>query len=272
MNEILSVRNLKAYYAQKEILNDISFCLKRGEILAIIGHSGSGKSSILKAIMAQNEKNFSFTGEINLDKNYGVIFQNPASSLNALQKIKTHFWHLAKSKGKFLKQDVFKKAGDILATLGLDANLLNCYPWELSGGMLQRVCIAMALFFGANLILADEPTSSLDQYNGSLVLDEFVNLRKNGKSVLLVTHDMRVVSKVADKILVVFAGHLLESGTKDEILQNPIHPYTKALLDAIPKFDKKLPKAIAYSEFNYCELEKMGEFSHFVARKKIVYE
>lgn len=272
MSEILSLKHVKASYSQKEVLNDISFCLENGEILAIIGQSGSGKSTILKAIMSQNDENFGFSGEIKLDKNYGVIFQNPSSAFNALQRIKTHFWHLAKSKGEISKQAVFQKAKRVLNALGLDEKLLCCYPWELSGGMLQRVCIAMALFFDANLILADEPTSALDEKNGDLVLDAFLTLRKNGKSVLLVTHDMRVVSKVADKIVVIFAGYVLESGAKDEILSNPIHPYTQALLNAVPKFGKILPKPINFAKFDYSKLEKQVKFTHFVTRKKIIYE
>lgn len=277
MMNLLEVKNLYAGYGAKEVLHDLSFDLRPGEVLCIVGESGSGKSTLLKAVINAALTDFYYRGEIRRNSDFGVVFQNPFSSFNPTNCIWTHFKQLAHSKGSLRSSEIKNRAVHLLETVGLkDAEeLLHGYSYEMSGGMLQRISIAMALFFEPGFIVADEPTSALDMGVRNMVMKEFSRIKAENRSILLVTHDMRVVEKIADRVMVIFGGHILEAGSQAEVIGRPIHPYTKALLGAVPKFNEGLPAKVSYNDFDYGELQEyllQPDSRHYVAPWRIVEE
>jgi len=277
MMNLLEVKNLYAGYGAKEVLHGLSFDLRPGEVLCIVGESGSGKSSLLKAVINAALTDFYYRGEIRRNSDFGVVFQNPFSSFNPTNCIWTHFKQLAHSKSSLRSSEIKNRAVHLLETVGLkDAEeLLHGYSYEMSGGMLQRIAIAMALFFEPGFIVADEPTSALDMGVRNMVLQEFSRIKAANRAVLLVTHDMRVVEKIADRVIVIFGGHILEAGSQAEVIGRPIHPYTKALLGAVPKFNEGLPAKVSYNDFDYSELQEyllQPDSQHYVAPWRIVEE
>ncbi len=277
MMNLLEVKNLYAGYGAKEVLHGLSFDLRPGEVLCIVGESGSGKSTLLKAVINAALTDFYYRGEIRRNSDFGVVFQNPFSSFNPTNCIWTHFKQLAHSKSSLRSSEIKNRAVHLLETVGLkDAEeLLHGYSYEMSGGMLQRISIAMALFFEPGFIVADEPTSALDMGVRNMVLQEFSRIKAANRSILLVTHDMRVVEKIADRVMVIFGGHILEAGSQAEVIGRPIHPYTKALLGAVPKFNEGLPAKVSYNDFDYGELQEyllQPDSRHYVAPWRIVEE
>ncbi|ADC91105.1 ABC transporter, ATP-binding protein [Mageeibacillus indolicus UPII9-5] len=274
---LLEVKNLYAGYGAKEVLHGLSFDLRPGEVLCIVGESGSGKSTLLKAVINAALTDFYYRGEIRRNSDFGVVFQNPFSSFNPTNCIWTHFKQLAHSKSSLRSSEIKNRAVHLLETVGLkDAEeLLHGYSYEMSGGMLQRISIAMALFFEPGFIVADEPTSALDMGVRNMVMKEFSRIKAENRSILLVTHDMRVVEKIADRVMVIFGGHILEAGSQAEVIGRPIHPYTKALLGAVPKFNEGLPAKVSYNDFDYGELQEyllQPDSRHYVAPWRIVEE
>lgn len=277
MMNLLEVKNLYAGYGAKEVLHDLSFDLRPGEVLCIVGESGSGKSTLLKAVINAALTDFYYRGEIRRNSDFGVVFQNPFSSFNPTNCIWTHFKQLAHSKSSLRSSEIKNRAVHLLETVGLkDAEeLLHGYSYEMSGGMPQRISIAMALFFEPGFIVADEPTSALDMGVRNMVMKEFSRIKAENRSILLVTHDMRVVEKIADRVMVIFGGHILEAGSQAEVIGRPIHPYTKALLGAVPKFNEGLPAKVSYNDFDYGELQEyllQPDSRHYVAPWRIVEE
>lgn len=277
MMNLLEVKNLYAGYGAKEVLHGLSFDLRPGEVLCIVGESGSGKSTLLKAVINAALTDFYYRGEIRRNSDFGVVFQNPFSSFNPTNCIWTHFKQLAHSKSSLRSSEIKNRAVHLLETVGLkDAEeLLHGYSYEMSGGMLQRISIAMALFFEPGFIVADEPTSALDMGVRNMVMKEFSRIKAENRSILLVTHDMRVVEKIADRVMVIFGGHILEAGSQAEVIGRPIHPYTKALLGAVPKFNEGLPAKVSYNDFDYGELQEyllQPDSRHYVAPWRIVEE
>ncbi len=277
MMNLLEVKNLYAGYEAKEVLHGLSFDLRPGEVLCIVGESGSGKSTLLKAVINAALTDFYYRGEIRRNSDFGVVFQNPFSSFNPTNCIWTHFKQLAHSKSSLRSSEIKNRAVHLLETVGLkDAEeLLHGYSYEMSGGMLQRISIAMALLFEPGFIVADEPTSALDMGVRNMVMKEFSRIKAENRSILLVTHDMRVVEKIADRVMVIFGGHILEAGSQAEVIGRPIHPYTKALLGAVPKFNEGLPEKVSYNDFDYGELQEyllQPDSRHYVAPWRIVEE
>ncbi|WP_448584426.1 ABC transporter ATP-binding protein [Thermocrinis sp.] len=246
---LLDVKNLSLSYGPKRVLKDISFSLDRGEILCIVGESGSGKSSILLSIIGLIPKHGSISGSIKLEgkelvglseieyaklrgKQIGMVFQEPSLYLDPLFKVKEQIMeayttHFGKSGAENKVVEVLKKVGvqDV-------ERVLNSYPHQLSGGLKQRVCIAIATVCDPSLILADEPTTALDLTVQRKILGLFAKLKEEGKGIILVTHDFGVVAEVADKVLVLKEGEVVESGSVWEIFDSPKHEYTKNLLSA----------------------------------------
>ncbi|SCH86997.1 ABC transporter ATP-binding protein [Romboutsia sp. 1001713B170207_170306_H8] len=265
MNTILKVENLYVNNAEVEILRDISLSIKKGEILGIVGESGSGKSTLIRALIQMMENSEYITnGDIYFkDKSLlnmssrelrslkgneiGVIFQNPGSTLNPIRKIGKQFVEVLKSHSKISKKEALNKAKIMLEKVNLkDAEcILHSYPFELSGGMKQRVAMALAMIMEPELLVADEPTSALDVTVQAQVVKEMMKLRDGfNTSIIIVTHSMGVVSHMVDKVAVMYAGSIIEYGDKEYILKNPKHPYTKALINAIPKLDGRVPVGI----------------------------
>lgn len=265
MKEILKVKNLSVNNNSVKILKNISFNIKKGEILGIVGESGCGKSTLIRAlIQMMNKSEEIISGEIlfnernllSLDSkqirklrgnNLAVIFQNPGATLNPIRKIGKQFVQTMQSHMNINKNEALEKAANMLEKVNLKDSkcILNSYPFELSGGMKQRVTIALAMILEPEILIADEPTSALDVTVQAQVVKEMMSLRDNFQtSIIIVTHSMSVISQMVDKVAVMYSGNIVEYGDKEDILRNPKHPYTKALIDSVPKMDGTMPKGI----------------------------
>lgn len=257
---LLEVKNLETYIptTKGEIkpVNDVSFSIQRGEIVALVGESGSGKSVTSLSIMGLNnsaikykpESQILFKGQDLLKlrekemrkvrgNDIGFIFQDPMFSLNPVHPIGRQITESIVLHKKVKPKDAAIRALELLNEVGIpDAERrLNDYPHQLSGGMRQRVMIAMALACNPDFIIADEPTTALDVTIQAQILNLLRKLqRESGISMLLVTHDLGVVAETADRVLVMYCGKIVEEGTVEAIFQNPIHPYTKGLMSSIP--------------------------------------
>lgn len=265
MSMLFEVKNLNVINNNVEILKNISFEVDEGEILGIIGESGCGKSTLLRAITKMTGETEEIThGSVKFNdrsildlsreeirkirgRDIGVVFQNPASTMNPVIKIGKQFIEAINVHKKMNKKDCLKHAEELLKKLNLnDAKcILDSYTFELSGGMNQRVAIALAMIMKPKLLICDEPTSALDVTVQAQVVKELVALRNDfNTGMIVVTHSMGVISRMADKVVVMYAGEIVEYGTCYEILNNPFHPYTKALIKAVPKMNGLLPEPI----------------------------
>ncbi|SNZ11158.1 ABC transporter ATP-binding protein [Hydrogenobacter hydrogenophilus] len=247
---LLEVNKLNLWYGNRHILKDISFSVDSGEILCIVGESGSGKSSILLSIMgllpkgSRIEGSIKFKGEELLGlsedqyrkirgRHISIVFQEPSAYLDPLFKIGTqveeaYIAHFGKSGAKEKALQALKDAGIKNAE-----TVYRMYPHHLSGGMKQRVCIAIATVCDPDLILADEPTTALDVSIQGKILSLFKHIRDKGKAIILVTHDFGVVAEVADRVLVLKDGCIVEQKDVYSIFDHPEHPYTKELLSSL---------------------------------------
>lgn len=227
--EVLSIKNLNKTFERGFKLKDINFDIKEGEVVSLIGESGSGKTSISKIIMGLLKAE----GEIQINGKVQMIFQSPYSSLNPKYKIRDII-----AEG-VIYQKILKKEENldeylltILNEVGLDKEVLNKYPHELSGGMRQRVGIARAVAVKPNLIIADEILTALDALTQIQILELFQKLKENKKiSYLFISHDINVVKKISDRLLIIKDGEIIESGTKEKIFSKPEKEYTKKLIE-----------------------------------------
>lgn len=262
---LLNIENLTAGYPDgSTVLRNVSLQIRPGEILCVIGESGCGKSTLLGAILrlpgrvAVEDGALSFAGRDLLAMNkkelrqvrgtgIGVVYQEPGASLDPIRRVDAQFYDALRAHGKITRTGSREKALALLAAMRLPdpPRILESCPVQLSGGQKQRVAIALAMALSPRLLLADEPTSALDVTVQAQIVSELMRLRdETGAGILLVTHNMGVVARMADSVAVMYGGRVVEYGPREKILSAPEHPYTRALMDAIPKLDGTLPKGI----------------------------
>ena len=255
MKPLLEIKNLNINYKNSiKAVKNVSLTLEDNQIISIVGESGSGKSTLIRAIL----KLLPMGGEIesgnifflekdilNLNKNelnklrgkdIGMIFQDPNLTMDPIKTIEKQFIEYILEHNNISKKEAIDLAKKYLLKLNLIdvERVLKSYPFELSGGMKQRVSIAMAMAQNPKLLLADEPTSALDVTIQAQVINELKKIRENFKtSIILVTHNMGVAAYISDKIAVMRNGEIVEFGDRDQIIKNPQHDYTKSLLNAI---------------------------------------
>lgn len=264
MTDLLKLQDVSISFKKPflPIVKHANIRVRAGEITVLLGESGSGKTMLTKAICGIiNEKNMEiagickFCGEDLFQKTekerrmiapqISLIMQNPMTAFNPSYKIGKQMTESLLYHGKITKEEAEKKVLHTLELLNLPrpTHILNAYPDELSGGMLQRIMIANAIISDAKLIIADEPTTALDVISQDLVLDEFCRLREMGIGILLVTHDFYVAKKVADRIAVMYQGEIIEENTAVEVFTHPKQVYTKSLL-----CESKLERGVSYAK------------------------
>ncbi len=258
---LLQVKNCTIRYQNgAPAVSDISFNVEKGEIVSLVGESGSGKTTMIRSILGLLPPGGKVTeGEIILDgkdllklsesemeavrgRDIAMIFQDVGSSMDPIRQIKSQYIESIRVHEKISKKQSFEKAVDMLRRMHLPApeRVMASYPFELSGGMKQRVGIAMGMTAQPKLLLADEPTSALDVTIQAQVVREVKGLRDNyGVTIILVTHNMGVASYLSDKIGVMRDSRMVEFGTRDEIIFSPKEQYTKDLIEAVPKMGGK---------------------------------
>ncbi|GLO67653.1 ABC transporter ATP-binding protein [Oceanobacillus kimchii] len=265
MEKILEVKDLHVtfttYGGSVQAVRGVNFYLNKGETLAIVGESGCGKSVTSNAIMRLipnppgkiTKGNIYFKGkdliqfrEKQMRSIRGVdismIFQDPMTALNPTLTIGTQLMEGLKEHKGISGKEAKAKAIEMMELVGIPSpeERLKQYPHQFSGGMRQRIVIAIALICEPDLLIADEPTTALDVTIQAQILELFEKIQeKMGVSIILITHDLGVVAKIADRIAVMYAGKIIESGTKREIFYQPQHPYTKGLLNSVPRLDIK---------------------------------
>ena len=255
------VYSFHTYGGEVKAVRDVSFEVRKGEILGIVGESGCGKSVTAQCIMRLNPEppGFFEGGEIlfngkdvlKMDKkelrqlrggDIGFVFQDPMTSLNPTMRVGAQIEEVFIGRAGVSKKEVKEKALEIMKLVGISdvEKRYRQYPHELSGGMQQRVMIAIALVSMPSLVICDEPTTSLDVTIEAQILDLLLELReKLGTSIIMITHDLGVIARMCDRVVVMYGGKVVEQGTAQEIFYNTAHPYTKGLMDSIAKLDTK---------------------------------
>ena len=261
MNDcILSVSQLTVGYGGHAAAADVSFTLQKGEILCLVGESGCGKSTVLMALMAAPEIRL-MGGSITLDDTVlselpvkerrriccdrmGIVFQSPEATFNSIRSYRRQFIETLKSHGRYDRAAFEGQVAEAFARVELNdwKRVLNECPYALSGGMNQRVALALALLLNQEILLCDEPTSALDATIQLQVAQELKKLRdEGGVTQIIVTHNLALAHFLADHIGVMYAGRLVEFGRACDVLCRPRHPYTKSLMEAIPNLDGGMP-------------------------------
>ncbi len=259
---VLGIRNLSVRYETKErtiyALEDVSLNIGRGEIVALVGESGSGKTTAgmsiprllpQEAVISSGEVHFQDRDLLQLSdrelrsirgNDIAVIFQDPVAGLNPVITVEDQVAEMLTSHLSIKKKDAKKRTVDLLAAVGLSdpGHIAKSYPFQLSGGMCQRVMVAIATALDPHLLIADEPTSALDVTIQAQLLAQLEELRRErGTAILLITHDFGVVAQMADRVAVMYGGRIVEHDIPDNLMRSPLHPYTAALLASLPRLD-----------------------------------
>lgn len=255
----LSVKDLRVHYLVPDspvcqAVNGVSFDIAKGETLGLVGETGAGKTTIALSIMRLlqsppgkiMEGSIEYKGqdllklsELEMRKVRGseisMIFQDPMAALNPIDTIGEQIAEVVRLHSKCSKVEAMAKAQEMLEVVGIDKSRYKDFPHQFSGGMKQRVVIAMALACSPELLIADEPTTALDVTIQAQVLDLMNNLKNEfGTSLLLITHNFAVVAEMCDKVIVMYAGEVVEAGTKRDIFKHTAHPYTQGLFNSLP--------------------------------------
>ena len=254
---VVSVRDLRVYYGTLRgtvrAVDGVTLEIGAGEVLGLVGESGCGKSTLGRGILGLLPQGAVSDGEVlfggrNLvgmtdrelrryrGPELGLIFQEPMTRLNPLMRIEQHFAETLKQHEPGLKaKEVRRRSLEILGQMGIPPTRFDQYPHEFSGGMRQRIMIALALVLRPKLLIADEPTTSLDVIVEAQILRILADLRRNfGTALLLITHNLGIVAEACDRVAVMYAGKIVEMGTTLQVFNNPRHPYTQALLRCLP--------------------------------------
>ena len=258
MNELLKVENLSVGITSPagkvQAVRNVSFCLNPGEVLAIVGESGCGKSMLCKTIMKLLPKSAKIeSGTITANgvditdyserhmrklrgKLFSMIFQDPMTSLNPVITVGEQIMEVIQLHDRTLgKKEAYTKACEMLELVGIKADRAGDYPHQFSGGMKQRVIIAMALACNPKLLIADEPTTALDVTIQAQVLELMRKLKAQYQtSMIMITHDLGIVAEICDYVAVMYAGEIVEYGNREQLFHRPTHPYTKGLFACIP--------------------------------------
>ena len=266
MEKLIEIKNLKTFFHTEagtvKAVNDVSFDILKGEVLGIVGESGSGKSVTSLSInrLIPNPPGEVVSGSIKynginlLDLSYeemreyrgkdiAMIFQEPMTSLNPVVRIERQMNEILMKHEGLSKEEATVKSIEMLKAVGIPEpdRRIRDYPHQFSGGMRQRIMIAMALQCNPALLIADEPTTALDVTIQAQILDLMMELKDKRKdaAILLITHDLAVVAETCDRVIVMYGGVIQEIAEINELFKNPVHPYTKALMESIPKMDIK---------------------------------
>ncbi|MCL2006621.1 MAG: ATP-binding cassette domain-containing protein [Treponema sp.] len=267
MKTLLEIKNLNKIYtagrglfrksvSELKAVEDLSFDLKEKDTLAIVGESGCGKSTTAKCIIRLTEPS---SGEVIFDgidltklsneemrlkrRNIQMIYQDPYSSLNPRMKVKELLAEPLRAHKLAEGKAIIEQVREIAGMVGLSTEHLDRYPHQFSGGQRQRISIGRALISRPKLLLADEPVSALDVSIQAQILNLLTDLQKTlGLTMLFISHDLNVVRHISRQILVMYLGRVMESGPTETVFENPMHPYTKALLDSIPVLDPSIKK------------------------------
>ena len=254
--------NISLRRSGKKLVNNLSFSIEEGQSLGIVGESGSGKSVTSLSInrLIPNPPGEIVSGKIIYDgqnlldlsyeemrgyrgRHISMIFQEPMTSLNPVLRVGVQMNEVLVEHDGISEEEATKKSIKMLDAVGIPEpeRRINDYPHQFSGGMRQRIMIAMALQCNPSLLIADEPTTALDVTIQAQILDLMMELKdsRNDAAILLITHDLAVIAETCDRVIVMYGGVIQEIATIEELFKNPIHPYTKALMESIPKIDKK---------------------------------
>ena len=258
---LLKIRDFAVHYktrrGEAHALDEINLDLAQGETLGVVGETGSGKSTLAKAVLGILPSNTAVKGDLlfretNLallndeayrelrGKDIALIFQDPMTRLNPLMTIEDHFVEEIQAHEHVTSDEARTRAVEALNSMGIHESRIKNYPHEFSGGMRQRIMIALALVLKPSLLVADEPTTSLDVIVEAQILEILRDLRRAyNMSLLLITHNLGIVAEICDRVAVLYAGRLAELGRVRDIFHKPIHPYTQALLSSIISLDTK---------------------------------
>lgn len=266
MEKLIEIKNLKTFFNTEagtvKAVNDVSFDIYKGEVLGIVGESGSGKSVTSLSInrLIPNPPGEVVSGSVKynginlLDLSYeemreyrgkdiAMIFQEPMTSLNPVVRIERQMNEILMKHEGLSKEEATVKSIEMLKAVGIPEpeRRIRDYPHQFSGGMRQRIMIAMALQCNPALLIADEPTTALDVTIQAQILDLMMDLKDKRKdaAILLITHDLAVVAETCDRVIVMYGGVIQEIATVEELFKNPLHPYTKALMNSIPHMERK---------------------------------
>ena len=260
MEKLLEVKDLKVSFftdlGETQAVKDAGFAIEEGDFFGIVGESGSGKSVTTKSILRLGPSNcrimggeILFQGEDILKKSeaelreirggeIAMIFQDSLSALNPVYTVGNKMVELIRRHTSMTKKEAKARVLELLTAVGITdpEKAMRSYPHELSGGMRQRVMIAMAMSSNPKVLIADEPTTALDVTIQAQILHLLLELqKKNNMSIILITHDLGVIAEVADDVMVMYAGKVVEYGSADDIFESPKHPYTSGLMNCIPK-------------------------------------
>lgn len=284
-NTLLEVKNLRVHYETRdyvyEAVNGVSFRIKKGETMGLVGETGAGKTTIAKSIMGllpyppahvlEGEIRLEGVNLLEKDKNYlrktlhkriskkdkdymlnvrgrriSMVFQDPMTALNPTMRVGDQIAEVIKVQKKVSRAEAKVMAADMLKMVGIQENRIDEYPHQFSGGMKQRVVLAIALACRPDLIIADEPTTALDVTIQAQVLELMKELQEEiGTAMLLITHDLGVVAETCDTCAVIYAGEIVEYGSIEDIFNHCMHPYTEGLFNSIPHLDEDAERLIS---------------------------